>query len=174
MIKIILFVFGVSLLTSSFAQNVSVIAQNSIGGSGDDYVFYTKNQTSNQYWVYGFSNSGSSGNHTATNYGLFDFWLTKLNSNLQPEWDLTFGGSDMENLPAALVLDNYVIVGGPSKSPVSGNKTAPVYGSGDVWLICVDTLGNELWQYSYGGDAAEADISLTSYSDSSFLSVVFI
>lgn len=159
------------LLLSFFGynQNVTLSSQFSVGGTGDEWMLKVNNNNIGQGWICGFSNSGVSGNHTATNYGLFDFWISKLDFNLHPVWDKSYGGTGMETLPASLVFENKVIIGGSSDSPISGNKTSGSFGASDIWLIALDTVGNELWQFTYGGDAGEGDLSLSQYSDSSFL-----
>lgn len=73
-----------------------------------------------------------------------DFWIVKLDSMFNVQWDKTIGGSSYETSPCLLLLnDSTFIIAGTSNSPISGDKTIArfdtlggVTGSGgDIWVM---------------------------------------
>jgi hypothetical protein len=65
-----------------------------LGGSGNDFAQSIQQTADGGYIVFGFtfSNDGNvSGNH-----GYFDYWMVKLDSQGNIEWQKTFGGTDQD------------------------------------------------------------------------------
>jgi len=65
-----------------------------LGGSGNDFAQSIQQTADGGYIVFGFtfSNDGNvSGNH-----GYYDYWMVKLNSQGNIEWQKTFGGTDQD------------------------------------------------------------------------------
>lgn len=159
--------FGLSVET--YGQTIVPQLQNSFGGTADDIQRVIKNETSNQFWMVGSSKSNSNGNHTGINQGSEDYWVTKLDNNLNRVFDLNLGGSNQDMINSAFAVDNRLIVAGTSSSPVSGDKTTPLYGNDDIWVVSMDTSGTVLWQQTYGGSEIESVASIVHYSDTSAL-----
>jgi hypothetical protein len=66
--------------------------------------------------------------------GNFDFWLVKVDARANELWQRTFGGSGFDELNSVVVAsDGAIVLGGPSSSGISGNKTSPNYGDRDFW-----------------------------------------
>jgi hypothetical protein len=85
-------------------------------------------------------------------------------------WQNTFGGEWGEPFWEMDVATNDgCILGGASGSGVSGNKTAPSWGSGDFWAVRVDAHGNQLWDRSYGGEDSDEMRSLKRTQDGGFV-----
>lgn len=159
-------------------QNYNVISDRCFGGD------YVENGNSGQMLEYnGFfymlcsSMSGITGNKTAQNYGGEDFWLLKLDENLNLIWDKSYGGS-LDDLVGGIehYEFNKIVILGASSSGINGNKTAPSYGGYDMWLLVLDPNGDIVAQESYGGSGMdfgiaekqqdESKIFITSYSTS--------
>lgn len=86
------------------------------------------------------------------------------------EWQLSFGGTNSDILTSLQqTADGGYIFGGYSRSPVSGNKTSPNYGSNDFWLVLVDANTNTLWQRSFGGDWDDNLFALQQTSDGGYI-----
>src|SRR5258706_1742402 len=101
----------------------SLIWQKSLGGSNDDYAYDIQQTEDGGYIVNGTSSSNDfdvSGNH-----GLADYWVVKLDSVGNIEWQKPFGGSNYETASSIQQIQNgKYIVGGVSLSndgDVSGN-----------------------------------------------------
>src|SRR6185436_8939404 len=88
------------------------------------------------YLIGGYSYSLISGNKTNTNYGLEDYWVVKIAPDGNILWQQTYGGSDYDELYTLLATsDRGFLLGGTSRSPVSGNKTNAHFGNYDSWAI---------------------------------------
>lgn len=107
--------------------------------------------------------SNASGNKSENNRdttGLTsDYWVVKVNALGVIEWDKTYGGDDYDTpVSIAATRDNGCVVMGYSFSGISGDKTGAPRGPGsDLWIIKLDSLGNKIWDKTYGGNADEYD-----------------
>lgn len=154
--------------------------QANIGGSNYDECFALEPTPDGGCIVGGFSQSGISGNKIDANRGGKDYWVVKLNSMGQIQWQKTYGGAGLDILYAIVVLDNndYILTG-ISTSNISGEKTANSKGGGDFWILKINQEGTIIWQKTIGGNSADAPYNAlkvndgfvfggTSYSDISF------
>lgn len=108
---------------------------------------------------------GSGKTVAAYNGGGADFWVVKLDSAGQFQWQKNYGGSGTDHAYGAVQTSdgNYVIAGW-TNSPVSGDITV-AKGGEDVWMIKIDANGGLLWEKSYGGSKDERGWGLA-YSSS--------
>jgi len=72
---------------------------------------------------------------------------------LSKQWDVRFGGNSLDILTVIQTGQNgKIFLGGYSWSDSSGDKSEPQFGStSDYWIVCLDTLGNKLWDRTLGG-----------------------
>ncbi|MEZ4938383.1 MAG: T9SS type A sorting domain-containing protein [Crocinitomicaceae bacterium] len=103
--------------------------------------------------------SGTSGNKSSSNFGVVDYWLLKIDTTLNIIFDYVYGGDDADECYGLSILNNgdYCLYG-RSRSNISGIKTSnnfdqigipvPKY---DIWFLGLDTIGNVLWQSTFGG-----------------------
>jgi hypothetical protein len=124
-----------------------ILWQNTIGGSKTDELWSIEQTSDGGYILGGFSSSPVSGDKTEGNLWIvdytYDYWVVKLNSLGFIEWQNTIGGSDGDSDWASRIevkqtTDGGYILGGNSKSPVSGDKTEASLGSMDYWIIKLD------------------------------------
>lgn len=83
------------------------------------------------------------------NYGDGDYWIVKLDKNGKVEWEKSFGGKADDHIRSLSHTDSGYIIGGESRSQISGNKKSPIKEGTDLWLIALDEKGEEQWQKSY-------------------------
>ena len=85
---------------------------------------------------------------TSFGAGSSDFWLVKLDSFGNVEWNQTYGGSGVEfaNSLVETIDGGYAL---------AGSTSALVAGNADVWLVKVDSFGNMEWNKTYGGPLAD-------------------
>ncbi|THV62538.1 T9SS type A sorting domain-containing protein [Chryseobacterium candidae] len=96
-----------------------------------------------------YSRSGIGGSKQTENYGEGDFYIIKLDKNLKVQWEKNFGGKGDDHLRTlALTSDGYVI-GGESRSELSGNKNVGIKEGTDLWLVFLKENGDEEFQKSY-------------------------
>ncbi len=104
-------------------------------------------------------------------YGNEDLWLLKLDKDLNRVWDKAYGGSQTEKLGSKIYLNgnnNYNIIT-TSNSEISGNKTSPIYGSNDNWLLEIGSNGNIIWQMTLGGGGDEYALDIIPTKDNGML-----
>ncbi|MBL0281388.1 MAG: T9SS type A sorting domain-containing protein [Bacteroidetes bacterium] len=145
--------------------------QNTIGGSGDEYLKVVIQTNDNGYILGGDTDSPISGDKTDINFGLEDYWVIKLDSMGAIEWQKTFGGDKQDWLNDIIETeDGGVLIGGNSNSGISGNKSEPNYGIGsDYWIIKLDPTGNLEWQKAIGGDRGEGLSAIYKTNDSAYI-----
>lgn len=127
--------------------------QRTIGGNGQEQVAAIRRTKDGGYIVGGSSSSGKSEDKTEDNYGDMDYWVIKLTSNGNIEWQKTYGGKNLDQLKTVeQTADGGYIIGGYSNSPASGNKLNDNIGTGDYWILKTDKNGAIEWQRTLGAD----------------------
>ena len=98
--------------------------------------------------------------------------MTASFSNAQGiiQWQNTIGGSLSDFLSSIdQTADGGYILGGYSKSDVSGDKTENSLGDNDFWIVKTDSLGNIEWQNTIGGDTTDKLYSCSQTADGGFI-----
>jgi hypothetical protein len=133
-------------------SNRNILWQFSYGGTQHEELKSAIQTADGGYLLVGISQSGISGNKTASNNGNFDIWVVKLTSSGVKSWDRTFGGTLADYAYDVKTTEDgsYLIVGS-SLSSADANKTSPNYGGFDYWIIKVNTSGVKVWENTYGG-----------------------
>jgi hypothetical protein len=71
---------------------------------------------------------------------------------LVKQWDKSFGGIESDDLKSFQhTSDGGYILGGSSRSDISGSKTQNSYGNYDYWILKVDAVANKVWDKDFGG-----------------------
>ncbi len=101
----------------------------------------------------GWSKSDATGNKTTVSFGLEDMWIMKVDPAGDILWQQNYGGNLKEECTQVFETScGELLLGGFSRSPVSGNKTGNLEGNHDYWILKTDALGNKIWDETYGGD----------------------
>ncbi|WP_084677545.1 T9SS type A sorting domain-containing protein [Altibacter lentus] len=148
----------------------SITWQNTIGGSGDDYLLSIQQTSDGGYILGAGSDSNISGDKTENSRGGLDYWILKLDNNGAISWQKTYGGAMPD-------FDTYVIetsdggyfVGGYSDSGVTGDKTDPSNGQRDYWALKLNSTGAIVWQNSIGGSMVERPQAVLQTTDGGYL-----
>ncbi|QMU27541.1 T9SS type A sorting domain-containing protein [Adhaeribacter radiodurans] len=136
------------------------------GGTGHDFLNSIVATPDGGFLLGGSSESGKGGNKSVAGYGGKDFWIVKINSTGEKEWDRSYGGTGNEDLrKIKWVTANEYLLAGFSNSPVSGNKNQANRGGQDYWIIKVtidDFNIYKMWEKCFGGAANDflEDVSL--------------
>ena len=134
----------------------TILWENTIGGTSFDRGVTVRQTSDGGYIVGAVSKSIISGDKTDFCYGGVDYWVLKLDVTGVITWQKTYGGSDADILSSIYpTSDGGYIIGGTSRSLISGNKTENSFGDDDYWIIKVDALGAIVWQKSIGGSNAD-------------------
>ena len=90
---------------------------------------------------------GMAGRTESFGAGGYDFWLVKVDSSGNTQWNQTYGGPD-NDYPSCIVQASdggYAIAGVFSAAGGPSDES-------DAWLIKVDSSGNMQWNKTFGGD----------------------
>ena len=169
--KLFLLTFLFTIFLCEAQQKIAVIEwDRTIGGSGDDYLYSVKPTSDGSYLFAGSSSSVISGNKTVSNFGSTDYWIVKLNSFGNIEWQKTIGGSGANILSSIdNTSDGGFILGGSSTSNISGLKSENSYGDHDYWIVKLDSNGNIQWQKTIGGSKSDYAKCITQTSDHGYM-----
>lgn len=149
----------------------NIIWDRTIGGDADDTMITVIETSDGNYLLGGYSKSGATGDKTQPTYGDWDYWLVKVDTAGNILWNRSYGGSDIDLLFAMNnASDGNLLVGGYSRSPVSGTKLSPGNGQYDYWIMKVNiSNGAEMWQQTYGGSNNERLRFIEETSDGSIV-----
>ncbi|MFI5171107.1 MAG: T9SS type A sorting domain-containing protein [Chitinophagales bacterium] len=143
--------------------------QNDIGGTGNDYLYAIHQTTDGGYILGGYSNSPTLFDKTEASLS-YDYWVVKLNSIGNIEWQNTIGGDVFDQLyDIQQTADGGYILGGSSNSNLSGDKTEASFGLYDYWIIKLTAAGIIEWQNSIGGSGDDLMRSIQQTSDGGYI-----
>ena len=101
-----------------------------------------------------------------------DYWIVKLNSNADIEWEKTYGGTKTDEAQSIQqTTDGGYIVAGYSNS-VNGNVTNNK-GYSDAWILKLTANGDIEWQKTYGGSSNDYLSSIKQTTDNKYIAVGF-
>jgi hypothetical protein len=155
--KLLLLYFLFSFFNSAFSQNPLVKQWDyRFGGTNKDWLSSFQRTFDGGYIIGGFSKSDSSGNKTQNSWGYSDYWIVKIDSAGNMQWDKDFGGGSTEKFyTLQQTTDGGYILEGLSNSGISGDKTQTSWGDNDYWIVKIDSLGTKKWDKRYGGTFAD-------------------
>jgi len=114
----------------------NLVWQNTIGGSGIDYLRSLTQLADGTYMIAGYSISNISGDKTQNSNGGYDFWLVRLDSTGGIISQNSLGGSADESAPYILpTADSNFIMFCSSDSSISGDKSENSRGLDDYWVF---------------------------------------
>lgn len=151
------------------------------GGSKNDEPWTIYQTNDNGYLLVGYSYSNAGGDKTQNNndpsLNTPDYWIVKIDSVGNKQWDKTYGGNNYESASAALIRNNgdYIICGF-SKSGISGDRTIANYDTStgwnathDYWIIRVDSTGLKTGEKVFGNTSYDECWNAVELGDGNFL-----
>jgi hypothetical protein len=125
--------------------------QNSIGGSGDDILSFIQQTSDGGYILGGSSISPVSGDKTETSLFYNDYWVVKLDTAGNIQWQRTVVKSGDDNLTSLQqTSDGGYILGGYSNAAMFDDKSEKTLGYYDYLVVKLDAAGNIQWQKLIG------------------------
>jgi hypothetical protein len=144
--------------------------QKSLGGTSEEYPMSIQQTMDGGYVMEGYSKS-TNGNVTG-NHGNFDYWVVKMDSSGNLQWQKCLGGSqDDYAYSIQQTSDGGYITSGASISNdgnVSGN-----HGNTDCWVVKLNSIGNIEWQKSLGGSGYEGGRSIRETYERGYIIAAF-
>lgn len=144
--------------------------QNTIGGSWDD-LFYTISPCNDGGYICGgMSDSFISGDKTEDPCGLRDYWVVKLDSTGNIQWQNTIGGNIDDWLYSiSPTQDGGYICGGYSTSYDTTCDKTEMSTGGNYWIVKLDALGNIQWDNTIGGSGGDELWSISQTVDDGYI-----
>uniref|UniRef100_UPI0040497737 hypothetical protein n=1 Tax=Gelidibacter sp. TaxID=2018083 RepID=UPI0040497737 len=167
--KLLLIIIGFTA-SNLFSQTPVIEWQKNIGGSSNDFSRSVK-QTSDGGFILAGSSASINGDLTNNNGGE-DFWIVKLNSLGNIQWQKSIGGSatDIAYSISQTTDGGYIVCGmtGSNSGNVTGN-----HGMSDGWVVKLNSIGNIQWQKALGGTQQESLHSIQQTSDGGYITAGF-
>lgn len=151
-------------------------------GSGTDKTYGGSNhdvlsrilKVSDGYLLVGYSKStASTGNKTAANKGLEDYWVVKIDTDGVVQWDKSFGTTLGDFAVGIAAVTGGYVIGGYTKSGINQDKSqankAGTTTTNDYWVVKIDANGNKLWDKTYGTNLDDIAFDIASTSDGGFV-----
>jgi hypothetical protein len=124
------------------------------GGTSDDRAFSIEQTTDGSFVVARRTYSFGAGD--------FDFWVLKLDTLGNVQWEKTYGGAGGEDTRFIQpTTDGGYVVAGLTDSFGAGNW--------DYWALKLDASGNVQWQKTYGGASNDRGLSIQQTTDGGFV-----
>ncbi|MFM2307300.1 MAG: hypothetical protein RLZZ367_1969, partial [Bacteroidota bacterium] len=100
-----------------------------------------------------------------------DYWIVKIDSAGNRQWDKRYGGLKNEQLNSLQQTnDGGFVLGGKSVSGIGGDKSVANWGSSyDFWIIKIDSLGVKQWDKRYGTISVEFYMKMIQTRDSGYI-----
>jgi hypothetical protein len=142
-----------------------IIWEKNIGGIDDCYGNKIAKLSDGNFILLTSTYSEIGNDKTSPSKGNRDIWLIKFDRNGNIIFDKTYGGNQFEQprqLPNQLKLDfiesnaNELVVFSNSNSSNSFDVSDTSHGGYDFWMFKIDSLGNKLTDFCYGGTNSEA------------------
>ncbi|MCE3077210.1 T9SS type A sorting domain-containing protein [Chryseobacterium gwangjuense] len=144
-----------------------ILWQKSLGGSAGDAASSVR-QTSDGGYIVAGSSSSNNGDVTG-NHGSSDFWIVKLDTSGNLQWQKSFGGSNEEIAQSIRqTTDGGYIVAGYTASS-DGDVASGNGGYRDYWVIKLNATGNLQWEKTYGGGSGDQAYSIEQTTDGGYI-----
>ncbi len=137
------------------------------GGSEYESPYKIIKVSNNEYYIYCTTNS-TDGDIQSYNHGYADIWVIKINGNGDIIWERCYGSSNGEQARTAhLTPDGGLLM--LSRVTKGDGDVSEYFGSYDIWLTKIDSLGDIEWERTYGNQYLDNVIDILLTSDSCIL-----
>ncbi|MDQ3100973.1 MAG: T9SS type A sorting domain-containing protein [Bacteroidota bacterium] len=144
----------------------TLIWQHCFGGSLNDSPNDIKATPDGGFIIAG--SSRSSDGDVTSNAGITDYWVLKLDADLDIEWQRSYGGTGVDEVFAiALTSDGGYILNGFTSS--NDGDVSGAFGMEDYWVVKLNAVGNIQWQRPCGGSSSDFSRGVMELSDGSFM-----
>lgn len=141
--------------------------EQTYGGSDLEWLISAISTTDGGYLLGGFTGSDD-GDIQSGIHGDYDYWVVKINSTGNIEWEKTYGGSNNDLVRSIIVTDGGYLIGGFTESN-NGDIQSWNHGGMDYWIVKINSLGTILWEQTYGGSLHDELTSILLNTDGDYL-----
>lgn len=101
-------------------------------------------------------------------HGASDCWIFKTDSNGNLLWQFAYGSTELEGCYDIIKYDENQYVISATADQADGDVSM-IYGLYDYWIFAIDSIGELLWEKSFGGSGNDLPYSLLYTSDNNIL-----
>ncbi|MEO5673120.1 MAG: T9SS type A sorting domain-containing protein [Chitinophagales bacterium] len=123
------------------------------GGSGDDKISEIIELPDHDWQVFGITQSTDFDLSGTTSFGFIDAWVFRTDSNGSIKWTKRLGGNSSDFLETAYHQNNCFLTAGSTSSTLG--IFSSTHGAPDLWIMKLDSIGNLVENYLYGGSGGE-------------------
>lgn len=176
----LLFLLLLSLFTfQSYSQAPAIDWKVCLGGTGMEGASPEYNTANSYYGLQiiqttdgGYITAGNASTNNGYVSGIhlqsMDMWVIKTDSQGNFQWQKCLGGQGTETAATiAQTTDGGYIVAGVTS--VDGGDVSGHHGSGDMWIVKLDAVGNLVWQKCVGGGGTEKAYSIKQTTDGGYI-----
>ncbi len=148
--------------------------QKTLGGASHDGASSVQQTLDGGFIVAG--HTGSNDGDVSGSHGGWDFWIVKLDSMGNLEWQKALGGTNDDEASAVWQTSDggFVVAGGSNSNDgdVSGNHES-LFGwtTQDMWVVKLHAGGDLEWQKSLGGSSNESASDVRQTTDGGYILV---
>jgi Secretion system C-terminal sorting domain len=143
-----------------------ILWQKTLGGSEVDRATSVQQAIDGGYIVAGTSNSNDK--QITGHHFFYDYWVVKLSSIGNIEWEKSLGGSgDDDATSVCQTSDGGYVVTGRSNS-IDGDFTGNI-GSYDIWIVKLSSTGDIQWKKFYGGFGLDNATGIRQTADGGYI-----
>ncbi len=143
-----------------------IVWQKNYGGTGDDLALDAIQTNDGGYAVIG-QTSSNNGNLTG-NHGFSDYWVLKLSSSGNIEWQNNYGGSggDVGEKIQQTNDGGYILIGFSISS--DGDSMSHI-GANDIWILKINPSGVIEWEKSVGSASNDYGYGIIQTNDFGYI-----
>ena len=142
----------------------TIINQKSLGGSGQELSTHIAMTTDGGYIISG--NTSSTDGDVTNNTGQVNYWIIKLDSNLQIQWEKNYGNAVYDDTAVDIkqTSDGGYVVTGEWQTDVATTHTG---------ILKLNSSGDIEWQTVIGGSVSDTGVSILQTSDGGYITANF-
>jgi len=150
--------FGAGINTDLYLIKVDSLGNlswsQSVGGNKEDYGWYVTESNDGGFLTVGGTNSFNGGN--------WDGYIVKTDSLGKLMWSKSIGGSSTDYFHGMSQTSDGGYI-------VTGVITSNSFGSSDIWLVKLNSLGDTLWTRQYGKSTEDAGNAVAQTLDGGYI-----
>lgn len=122
------------------SETGTILWQKSFGGDNGEWLYTISESASGTFYLAGDTRSSISGDVTGFSRGLTDFWVVEIDTNGNVLHDKRIGTAD-NDLSTCFIETNEggYLLAGETRAGISGDKTLPIFGEFDIWVLKLDS-----------------------------------
>lgn len=141
------------------------------GGSQNDHGFDLVQSADGGFAILGYSQS--SDGDVSENFGMSDYWISKVDAEGNLLWEKSFGyiGGDAGTVLTPTHDGGFLLTGVLDAFASGGEGNTGKHPGGNYWMIKLDAAGNKEWSRHYGGYFTDTAYGTVQTEDNGFIIV---